>query len=226
MRSWQCSQRVCRTSWPCYIRPLVEFLFVSGGKLRRLSRLFKLPLHRQALSEQVRAIMSRVAKEYKKIAELLSQDDGELGTVSLEPREGDLSCWDAVIRGPRETPYAGHRFKLTLTLQEDYPRSPPKVMFEPGAMPHCNVDFQTGEICLDILTRNHWSPAWDLLHVLEAVVQLLGEPVPESPLNIDIANILKAGDSLAYRDLINYYLCLPCSAVDSCADKLDDAVIS
>lgn len=159
--------------------------------------------------------MSRIAKEYKKIVELLSQDDQELGVVSLEPTEGDLLRWNAVIRGPRDTPYAGHRFKLTLSLQEDYPRSPPKVTFEPGAMPHCNVDFQTGDICLDILTRDHWSPAWDLLHVLEAVVQLLGEPVPESPLNVDIANILKAGDSLAYWGLINYYLSLPCLVDDS-----------
>ncbi|QLQ79884.1 hypothetical protein HG537_0C05320 [Torulaspora globosa] len=159
--------------------------------------------------------MSRIAKEYKKIVQFLSQDHQELGVVSLEPIEGDLSRWNAVISGPSETPYAGHRFKLSLSLQEDYPLSPPRVTFEPGTMPHCNVDFQTGEICLDILTRDHWSPAWDLLHVLEAVVQLLGDPVPESPLNIDIANILKVGDTLAYWDLINYYMCLPC-LVDDC----------
>lgn len=153
--------------------------------------------------------MSRLAKEYKRIIDVLSHGESELGVETLEPIDGNLSHWNAVVRGPDATPYAGHLFQLTVDLQEDYPQSPPKVAFKPGKMPHCNVDFHTGEICLDILTRDHWSPAWDLLHVLQAVIQLLGDPVPESPLNIDLANILKANDRLAYADLINYYLSLP-----------------
>lgn len=153
--------------------------------------------------------MSRIAKEYKKIVQTLSQAHQPLGVVSLEPTDENLLCWDALVRGPDGTPYAGHDFKLTLTLKTDYPLSPPQVKFPPRTMPHCNVDFATGDICLDILTKDHWSPAWDLLHVLEAVLQLLAEPVPDSPLNVDIANILKAQDMLAYGDLVCYYLGLP-----------------
>lgn len=73
-------------------------------------------------------------------------------------------------------------------------------------MPHCNVNYETGSICLNILTPEHWSPAWDLLHVLEAIIQLLSDPEPDSPLDIDLANILRAQDRSAYYGLVNYYL--------------------
>lgn len=159
--------------------------------------------------------MSRIAKEYKKIVAILSDDqsshDNDAFTASiklLEPCSGsDLSHWTGIIKGPSDTPYNGHDFVLNITIPPDYPMSPPSVKFEPGRMPHCNVNYQTGEICLDILTRQHWSPAWDLLHVVHAVHQLLSDPVPESPLDVDIANILKARDQSAYYGLVNYHLC-------------------
>lgn len=151
--------------------------------------------------------MSRIAREYKAITKLLNEDDENFSQliVSMEPTV-DLSQWSVLIRGPPETPYEDCIFQLHLQLPSDYPMAPPTVKFEPYSMPHCNVDFSTGEICLDILTREHWSPVWDMLHVVQAIGQLLGEPIPSSPLNVDIANILKANDKSAYYGLIDYYI--------------------
>lgn len=73
-------------------------------------------------------------------------------------------------------------------------------------IPHCNVDFRTGEICLDILKKETWSPAWTLQSSVLAIVVLLDNPEPDSPLNIDMANLVRGGDATAIKSMINYYV--------------------
>ncbi len=34
---------------------------------------------------------------------------------------------------------------------------------------------------------------------------MLSDPEPDSPLNIDAANLARSGDKMAYEDLIRYY---------------------
>lgn len=63
---------------------------------------------------------------------------------------------------------------------------------------------QTGEICLDVL-QTQWSPAWTLHSACTAVLALLDAPAPESPLNVDAANLLRTGDAVAYRSLCQMY---------------------
>ncbi|AOA64470.1 Ubiquitin-conjugating enzyme subunit [Komagataella phaffii CBS 7435] len=72
-------------------------------------------------------------------------------------------------------------------------------------MPHPNIAFNTGEICLDILQAK-WTPAWTLSSALTAIVLLLNDPEPLSPLDIDMANLMKINDLKAYNSLIEYYV--------------------
>ena len=70
---------------------------------------------------------------------------------------------------------------------------------------HPNINFKTGEICLDIL-QNQWSPAWTLQSACTAVRELLVSPETDSPLNIDAANLLRCGDILGFNSLVQMYI--------------------
>lgn len=63
---------------------------------------------------------------------------------------------------------------------------------------------QTGEICLDLL-KDAWSPAYTISSVLTSVHQLLTSAEPDSPLNVDIAQLLRQGDQAGFEALIRYY---------------------
>lgn len=71
---------------------------------------------------------------------------------------------------------------------------------------HPNVKWETGEICLDVLKEN-WTPVLGVVGALESVGRLIqdaGEGV-DSPLNIDVANLLRAGDGIGAEGLVRYW---------------------
>ena len=95
-------------------------------------------------------------------------------------------------------------FDLNITLPSNYPSSPPDIRFKTPCC-HPNVNFSTGEICLDLL-KGAWTPAYGIVSTLEAVQQLLsagGEP--DSPLNIDLARLVREGDLVGAEGLVRFY---------------------
>jgi hypothetical protein len=70
---------------------------------------------------------------------------------------------------------------------------------------HPNIHFETGEICLTLLTAEHWTPLYTISSTLSAIQQLLNDPTPESPLNIDIANLYREDDRVGAEALIRYW---------------------
>jgi peroxin-4 len=98
----------------------------------------------------------------------------------------------------------GGYWDLSLTLPPNYPNSPPSVHFITPCC-HPNVNFKTGEICLDLL-KTSWTPAYTIVSTLEAVQQLMsagGEP--DSPLNLDIARLMREGDLVGAEGLVRFY---------------------
>lgn len=103
----------------------------------------------------------------------------------------------------------GGTFELSITVPPSYPTKPPSIRFV-SRIWHPNVAWkvrggssgsrcllsprnaesrflawmQTGEICLDVLS-SQWSPAWNLSSACTAVIALLDDPEPDSPLNVD-----------------------------------------
>jgi len=70
---------------------------------------------------------------------------------------------------------------------------------------HPNVNPKTGEICLDLLRGTAWTPAYTISSTLTAVRNLLQQPEPDSPLNVDVAKVLKNGDVVGYESLVRVW---------------------
>jgi len=100
----------------------------------------------------------------------------------------------------------GAHFTLHLTIPPTYPFAPPSVRFTAPTVPiHANIHPHTGEICLDLL-KDGWSPAYTLSSTLEAVQRLLGDPNPDSPLNVDVGVLMRLGDMVAVEGLVRWGL--------------------
>ncbi|ODQ79966.1 hypothetical protein BABINDRAFT_36737 [Babjeviella inositovora NRRL Y-12698] len=158
--------------------------------------------------------LKRLMKEYKSVQDHQSANTLPPNIVDLQPSkpspdaEVDMHHWDCTISGPEDSPYEGGTWVLKIDVPPTYPTQPPKISFVTQII-HPNINFETGEICLSLLDASAkdggWSPAWNLLNAAMAIVLLLTDPEPDSPLNIDAANLYRL-DKRAYDSLINYYV--------------------
>lgn len=149
--------------------------------------------------------------------------------IYLNPiNESDLFTWIAIIHPliNSNSFYKNGYFQLLIKIPNNYPLDPPNISFIVDKnkifnnfinnfnynfkistnIPHCNIDFNSGEICLDILKSDNWSPAWTLKSTLQAILLLLDNQEPNSPLNVDMANLFRLNDKLAIKSIINFYI--------------------
>ena len=110
------------------------------------------------------------------------------GGISGAPSPDNILIWNAVIFGPEDTPFEDGTFKLLLQFTDNYPNQPPTVKFV-SKMFHPNV-YANGDLCLDIL-QNRWSPTYDVAAILTSVQSLLHDPNPNSPANVEAAQLYK-----------------------------------
>lgn len=143
---------------------------------------------------------SRLFKELKEASR-----NREATGIELIPDERNVYLWTALIKGPKDTPFEGGTFELAITVPEQYPLVAPAVKYRTRIF-HPNVHWKTGEICLDIL-KNAWSPAWTLSSVCQAIVALMSDPAPDSPLNCDAGNLLRSGDYRGYNSMARMLTC-------------------
>ena len=140
--------------------------------------------------------MKRLLKELREIEKQPNPH------VFIEPSDS-LQTLKASISGI-QGPYSQAKFNLLVNVSSEYPLKPPSIKFT-TTICHPNVNFDTGEICLDLL-QNGWSPQWTIVGCLEAIRMLLVEPNFYSPLNCDAANLLKVGDIRGYNSLVRHYV--------------------
>ena len=99
--------------------------------------------------------------------------------------------------------YVEGRWLLSIDIPPTYPLASPRMTFRTQIV-HANVALKDGEICLDLL-KDAWTPAYSVLECVRAVRMLLSCPGIDSPLNVDIAALIRTGDTLAARRLTEYW---------------------
>lgn len=113
--------------------------------------------------------------------------------ISCVPKEeSNFSNLLACIPGPADTPYASGRFKLSITIGDQYPFRPPTFKFITPVF-HPNID-SSGQICLDLLkmpSTGSYNPAIRLESILLSIQLLLANPNPDDPLQGDAADLYK-----------------------------------
>lgn len=129
--------------------------------------------------------------------------------VELAPVDEETSIfrWKAVIAKPKKDDnpyYYNGEWTLDIVADASYPIKPPMIKFSRETpINHPNVNIDTGEICLDILKNDSWSPAWNLEHLVLAILMLIDNPEPDSPLNVDLANLFRS-DKEAFESVVQY----------------------
>jgi len=114
--------------------------------------------------------MRRINKELRDFQRDPPPDD----QFSASPKSDDnLFEWQAVLFGPKESPYEGGVFFLDVKFPEDYPWKPPRMQFTTRIY-HPNIN-ANGGICLYVL-RDGWSPALTLVKLLLSLRSLLEDP--------------------------------------------------
>jgi len=170
---------------------LSEHLFGNQLQLKRFSVL------QSNVFIYINTMATRLMKELKTLQMNPPED------MVLLPSDSNLYHWTAVIKGPRDTPYEGGYFQLSISIPDTYPLQPPSVRFNTKVF-HPNIHFKTGEICLDLF-KNAWSAVHTLQSVCTCILLLLSTPEPDSPLNCDCGNLLRCGDIRGYNSLASMY---------------------
>ncbi|KAJ6619056.1 ubiquitin-conjugating enzyme [Mycena sp. CBHHK59/15] len=142
--------------------------------------------------------LRRLMTEYRQLTSGGSPD----GMFTAGPiSESDFFAWEALICGPKDTPFEGGVFAAKLTFPTDYPLSPFKMKFDPPLF-HPNI-YPDGTVCISILhtpgddptmyeqASERWSPVQSVEKVILSVISMLAVPPPCSPASVDCSKLYR-----------------------------------
>ncbi len=126
--------------------------------------------------------------------------------------DGDIMTrGHALIEGPENTPYEGCLLLFSVSFPNDYPFSPPKVLFlttDSRTRFHPNL-YVDGKVCLSIL-GTYSGPSWSGTQSLSTVLLSIQGLLDNNPLSHEPAyekGTLEDKRHASYRDAVEHNMC-------------------
>lgn len=82
--------------------------------------------------------MLNCGKRLRKELESLRQNADPL--IDLTVKDDNIREWNAIIKGPEDSPYEGYSFNLSISVGSEYPLTAPSIKFVTKCF-HPNVKF-------------------------------------------------------------------------------------
>lgn len=133
--------------------------------------------------------MASAKRQQSDVMKLMAAFDITIDEDPAALSKGMLNFQLRGFKGPKETPYEGGVYTLSVHLPPDYPMRSPSIGFRTRIF-HPNIDEKSGSICLDVINQQ-WTPMYELRNIFDVFLpQLLAYPNPADPLNPEAASLL------------------------------------
>ena len=130
-----------------------------------------------------------VTKSKKLYGELKNLRKNKIEGITAEPiDENDLTVWKGRVEGAKGTPFEGGYFHFKINIPENYPFEPPEVKMITKVY-HPNINYESGNICVNILKKDNWTSTNSIQSVLLSLQGLLSNPNTKDPLMGDINKV-------------------------------------
>lgn len=103
------------------------------------------------------------------------------------------SILNVIMDGPKDSPYIGGKFKISVKFPPKFPIDKPIFTF---VTPIYHINIWNGKICLDSI--NNYSPETSITDILTQIFMMLTSPNENSPLNEEYFDVYK-------KDLDEYF---------------------
>ena len=94
--------------------------------------------------------------------------------------------WNALMCGPKNSPYSGYMFQFEIKFFPDYPNSAPKIFCKTPVY-HMNINTD-GAVCVNSI-KDRWKKTLNISEVLFSIFSIFSRPNPRSPHRGDIARL-------------------------------------
>ena len=145
--------------------------------------------------------IQRLLKDVKQIIKHPLTDNG----IYYSHDETDMLKGYAMIVGPSDTPYFGGFYFFEFNFPDDYPFSPPTVIFKTNdGLTRFNPNlYKCGKVCVSIL--NTWSgDKWSSCQTINSILLTLCSLLNDSPLENEPGHTTNSRDFVPYQKSIEF----------------------
>jgi ubiquitin-protein ligase len=145
--------------------------------------------------------IQRLLKDVKQIIKHPLTDNG----IYYSHDETDMLKGYAMIVGPSDTPYFGGFYFFEFNFPDDYPFSPPTVIFKTNdGLTRFNPNlYKCGKVCVSIL--NTWSgDKWSSCQTINSILLTLCSLLNDSPLENEPGHTKKSREFVPYQKSIEF----------------------